>query len=222
MTPKLPFQGILFDLDGTLVDTAEDLTEALALALASHGVSIEDKRKLLRTLASHGSLAMVQAAVPQASAEEQEHLRQAMLREYDAVNGQKACLFEGIEALLDSALSRALPLGIVTNKPARFTRPLLECMGLLKRFDAVVSADTTLYRKPHPAPMLLAAQQLNCATERILYLGDAERDIAAAQAVNMPSAIAMWGYLAAEDKPAEWGADWQLNHPQAVMSLPLW
>ncbi len=94
MTPKLPFQGILFDLDGTLVDTAEDLTEALALALASHGVSIEDKRKLLRTLASHGSLAMVQAAVPQASAEEQEHLRQAMLREYDAVNGQKACLFE--------------------------------------------------------------------------------------------------------------------------------
>ncbi|OXS00841.1 HAD family hydrolase [Shewanella algae] len=222
MTPKLPFQGILFDLDGTLVDTAEDLTEALALALASHGVSIEDKRKLLRTLASHGSLAMVQAAVPQASAEEQEHLRQSMLREYDAVNGQKACLFEGIEALLDSALSRTLPLGIVTNKPARFTRPLLERMGLLKRFNAVISADTTLYRKPHPAPMLLAAQQLNCATERILYLGDAERDIAAAQAVNMPSAIALWGYLAAEDKPAEWGADWQLNHPQAVMSLPLW
>ncbi|TVL11442.1 hypothetical protein AYI82_02545 [Shewanella algae] len=222
MTPKLPFQGILFDLDGTLVDTAEDLTEALALALASHGVSIEDKRKLLRTLASHGSLAMVQAAVPQASAEEQEHLRQAMLREYDAVNGQKACLFEGIEALLDSALSRTLPLGIVTNKPARFTRPLLERMGLLRLFNAVISADTTLYRKPHPAPMLLAAQQLNCATERILYLGDAERDIVAAQAVNMPSAIALWGYLAAEDKPAEWGADWQLNHPQAVMSLPLW
>ncbi|MGI2855766.1 HAD family hydrolase [Shewanella algae] len=222
MTPKLPFQGILFDLDGTLVDTAEDLTEALALALASHGVSIEDKRKLLRTLASHGSLAMVQAAVPQASVEEQEHLRQAMLREYGAVNGQKACLFEGIEALLDSALSRALPLGIVTNKPARFTRPLLERIGLLKRFDAVISADTTLYRKPHPAPMLLGAQQLGCAPERILYLGDAERDIAAAQAVNMPSAIALWGYLAAEDNPADWGADWQLNHPQAVMSLPLW
>ncbi|MGL5358240.1 MAG: HAD family hydrolase, partial [Shewanella sp.] len=102
-------------------------------------------------------------------------------------------------------------------KPARFTRPLLHKLKLTARMPVMISGDSTCYAKPHPAPMLLGAQQLDCAPEQILYLGDAERDLLAAKAAGMLGAVALWGYLASTDTPQHWPALAQFASPIAVL-----
>ncbi|MFQ6370968.1 HAD family hydrolase [Shewanella sp. YIC-542] len=211
--------ALLFDLDGTLVDTAPDLIAALHEALAEAGLGCMSNDALLRAQASNGSLAMINAAAPQCSASFQEELRQRMLRHYQHINGAKARLFDGLPALLDEARAQGMALGVVTNKPALFTRPLLGKLGLYGQLQSVISADTTCFRKPHPAPMLLAAQQLQQPPSRILYIGDAQRDIVAAKAAGMPSAAALWGYINATDDPIAWQADWLLQQPSHLTAM---
>lgn len=219
MTALPKIDGLLFDLDGTLVDTAPDLIAALYRALAQYQLPCLADETYLTSVASHGSLGLVKAAQPDIDAELTESLRLALLEHYEDVNGDCASLFDGIAELLDYAASHNIAVGVVTNKPARFTRPLLSKLALTSRLGSIISADSTLFRKPHVQPMLLGAQQLNVAPASIVYLGDAERDIIAARNAAMPSVLALWGYLAENDRPQTWGADLSLANPRDLIDL---
>ncbi|GGI90835.1 HAD family hydrolase [Shewanella gelidii] len=212
------FNGVLFDLDGTLADTAPDLVYSLNLSLIDHGhdaVRFAD----IRHSASHGSLAMVKTALPEADDTHQSDVQQAMLQHYHHQIGKHGQLFDGMEDVLQHLHRLNIPVGIVTNKQARFTRPLVKALGLQGQISSIVSGDSTAYPKPHRAPMLLAAQQLNVDPTDILYLGDAERDIIAAHNSRMTSVAALWGYLSEMDDPYAWDAHYQLEQPQDIIDL---
>ncbi|MCS6154834.1 HAD family hydrolase [Shewanella baltica] len=198
-------QGVLFDLDGTLADTAPDLVQALNLSLQDVGIAAQPLAAM-RYAASHGSFALVDAAIPNAADDLRTQVQQGLLAHYQRINGDYCALFTGIAALLDWLELTQLPFGVITNKPARFTRPLLRKLNLHLRMPVIISGDSTKHPKPHTAPMLLGAQQLNSAPEHILYLGDAERDLLAAKAAGMLGGVALWGYLGVNDKPLEWPA----------------
>ncbi|MGI2130028.1 HAD family hydrolase [Shewanella baltica] len=198
-------QGVLFDLDGTLADTAPDLVQALNLSLQDVGIAAQPLAAM-RYAASHGSFALVDAAIPNAADDLRTQVQQRLLAHYQRINGDHCALFTGIAALLDWLELTQLPFGVITNKPARFTRPLLRKLNLHLRMPVIISGDSTKHPKPHTAPMLLGAQQLNCAPEHILYLGDAERDLLAAKAAGMLGGVALWGYLGVNDKPSQWPA----------------
>ncbi|ABV87385.1 HAD family hydrolase [Shewanella pealeana] len=202
----LQIKGVLFDLDGTLVDTAPDMIEALNISLEAHGHSRVPFEQI-RDSASHGSIAMIRAALPHIDEQYIAQLQQSLFDNYERINGNDCCLFEGLDRLLETLHGLSIPYGVVTNKPARFSRPLLNRLGLTAKMPTVISGDTTLYSKPHTAPMHLAAQQLKVLPEHILYLGDAERDLVAAKAANMISGLALWGYIGANDDISLWPAD---------------
>ncbi len=215
---KWQIHGVLFDLDGTLIDTAPDLVSALNLALVDHGYlakSIDE----VREAASNGSLALVNAAYPNLSDAKKTEIQQTLLHHYAQVNGQHAVLFDGIPELLDCLSNNNIPFGIVTNKAACFARPLLKKLKLLQQMSAIISGDSTIYNKPHPAPMYLAAQQMQCRPESIIYLGDAKRDLEAAKNSQMLGAVAMWGYIAESDHPDHWPQDIALTHPCELIKL---
>ncbi|MGS0681628.1 HAD family hydrolase [Shewanella sp. 125m-7] len=203
----LNIKGVLFDLDGTLADTAPEMIAALNMALVANGHN-HVPYEAIRASASHGSIAMIRAALPTIDEMSIAALQQSLFDNYELINGDNCTLFKGLDRLLDTLSHLSIPFGVVTNKPARFTRPLLNKLGLTAKMPAVVSGDTTQYAKPHVAPMLLAAQQLKVLPEHILYLGDAERDLVAAKAANMISGLAAWGYIGHDDDPSIWPADY--------------
>lgn len=205
-------KGVLFDLDGTLADTAPDLVAALNLSLQDHHLA-PVPFEAVRSAASHGSFALVDAALPTANATLRTQLQQGLLHHYRNINGMHCQLFTGIAELLAWLDSRSLPFGVITNKPARFTRPLLHALNLTQRMTTIVSGDSTLHAKPHSAPMFLGAQQINCAPEQILYLGDAKRDLDAAKAAGMLGGVALWGYLSDADTPLDWPAVGRFSTP---------
>jgi N-acetyl-D-muramate 6-phosphate phosphatase len=211
-------EGVLFDLDGTLADTALDLVAALNLSLEDRGFATKPLQAV-RHAASHGSLALVRAAEPDLPLVLQQEIQQGLLTHYQRLNGSHCGLFDGMALLLEHLHANGIPWGIVTNKPARFTRPLMDRLGLTGQMRAIVSGDSTCYSKPHAAPMLLAAQQLGCAPGAILYLGDAERDLLAAQAAAMAGGVALWGYLGLDDMPSSWPSLAQFSCPQDVIDF---
>jgi phosphoglycolate phosphatase len=204
---------VLFDLDGTLVDTAPDLGHALNLQRARHGLAPLDDT-LIRPQASHGARGLIELGFGlRPDSTRFAGMREEFLQLYAA----NLCLysrpFSGILELLDALEARHIPWGVVTNKPARFTEPLMSLLDLAERAACIVSGDTCPQPKPHPAPLLVAAEL--CATRpgECLYVGDAERDIEAARAAAMPALVAAWGYLGAGDAPHAWGARAQIHHP---------
>ncbi|MCE9678423.1 HAD-IA family hydrolase [Shewanella sp. AS1] len=220
---KAPICGVLFDLDGTLVDTAPDLVHALNLALLEHGFPPKPL-EAVRDAASHGSLALVSAAQPELPDTEKVKIQQSLLSHYQQINGQHSRLFEGMDTLLLALIKANIPFGVVTNKAARFARPLLDTLEvnstkLANLMPSIISGDSTRYSKPHSAPMLLAAQQLNCPPASILYLGDAERDLQAAYNSGMQGGIALWGYIAKTDKLDSWPHDYRFETPEEVIPL---
>jgi N-acetyl-D-muramate 6-phosphate phosphatase len=212
----LPIAGVLFDLDGTLIDTAPDMIVALNQLLAEHAAPALPYA-LARTQVSHGSFGLVKLAFPQADGEHFESLRHRFLQLYNARIAEDTCLFEGCDSLLATLEQRRLPWGIVTNKPGFLTMPLLAALGLDHRARSVISGDTLPQRKPHPAPLLLAAEQLGLAPASCLYIGDAERDIQSARAAGMPVLLARYGYLGPDDDPDAWNADAQIQTPMEVL-----
>ncbi|WP_018877474.1 phosphoglycolate phosphatase [Thioalkalivibrio sp. ALE28] len=204
--------SLLFDLDGTLLDTAPDMHAALVTLMAEY-----DRAPLpfqaVRNHVSHGSQALVALAFPDADAAFTEHLKKRYLEIYARDLCQATTLFPGLAELLDRCEARGWSVGVVTNKPGWLTDPLLEALGLRARMAAVVSGDTLPQRKPDPEPMWLAARQTGLPPERHCYWGDAERDIAAGRAAGMPTLIANWGYIDADQQPDQWGADGALEQP---------
>ena len=210
-------QAVLFDLDGTLADTAADLAAALN--------RIRVDRKLaplavveLRPHASDGTRGMLDAGLgigrdhPEFPA-----LKDAFLDYYESELCERSRLFPGAEGVLRGIERRGLRWGIVTNKAARFTLPLLERLNLARRAAIIVCGDTTPKPKPHPAPLLHAAAALDLEASACVYVGDAERDVLAARAARMASLVARYGYIAREVEPESWGPDGLIDSLPAVL-----
>ena len=213
----LPVDGVLFDLDGTLADTAPDLAAALNRVRGEGGLDPLPLARL-RPYASHGARGLLGAGMGILPDHERyEGLRIAFLDHYAAALCVESTLFAEVAALLDAIEARSLRWGIVTNKATRFTAPLLEALGLASRAHAIVCGDTTPHAKPHPAPLLHGALQLGVAPARCVYVGDAERDVIAGVAAGMPTIVARYGYIEPEDAPEGWPASGSIDSPGALL-----
>ncbi|QSA98982.1 phosphoglycolate phosphatase [Methylococcus sp. EFPC2] len=214
----MPLQAVLFDLDGTLLDTAPDLVSACNAALVEAG-----QRALphddLKPYISGGASAMLRHALTiNACALPIEPLLERMLAVYEDNIAVHTRLFDGMEAVLDELEARGLAWGIVTNKVTRFTEPLLRALDLSQRPGCVVSGDTCAESKPHPLPMLEACRRIGRAPETCVYIGDARRDIEAGHNAGMSTLAARYGYVPADDPAHRWGAHGLLDRPEDLLN----
>jgi phosphoglycolate phosphatase len=213
----LPVAAVLFDLDGTLADTAPDLAAALNRVRGDRGLPALPYATL-RPHASHGARGLLGAGFGIAPEDaDYSRLRDAFLAHYEAALCVGTALFDDVADLLAEIEARGLAWGIVTNKVARFTHPLLELLPPLARAGTVVCGDTTPYAKPHPEPLLHAARALGIAPESCLYVGDAERDVAAGVAAGMRTIVAGYGYIGPHETPARWPAAAVIGAPVALL-----
>ncbi|HEX4240324.1 MAG TPA: phosphoglycolate phosphatase [Steroidobacteraceae bacterium] len=215
MAPRL--RAILFDLDGTLLDTAPDMVGALN-ALRRE----EDLEPLayetVRPTVSHGSARVVKMGFPDAAPEHFAGLQRRFLEIYRGALSRGTRLFPGMDGVLVELEGRRLKSGIVTNKPAWLTEPLLQELGLRGRFACVVSGDTLAQRKPDPAPLLHAADLAGVSPDECVYVGDAERDVQAARGAGMPALVASYGYVGEDDDEAAWGGDAYLQRAEDLLA----
>lgn len=210
--------AVLFDLDGTLADTAPDLGAALNRLLAEEGRHPQPY-SAIRPLASHGARGLIELGFgigPQDSAFN--GLRERFLAHYETSLCTETTLFEGIAALLEKITARGLQWGIITNKPARYTDPLIALLPFPVPPGVVVSGDTVGVAKPDTKPMFFATQQLGVDPLHCIYVGDAERDIQAGNNAGMRTILADYGYISQTDKPHEWGADHRIAHPLDILA----
>ncbi len=216
MSASQPIRAVLLDLDGTLLDTAPDMANALNLLRSERGAPVLPYQAI-RPHVSHGAAAMIRLGFPDATDEQVVDLRARFLELYREHLAAGTRLFDGFEQVLATLEGRGIPWGIVTNKPAFLTEPLLAALELQKRAACVVSGDTVGQRKPHAAPMLHAAKLLAREPEHCLYVGDAQRDVQAARAAGMRVLVALFGYLAESDRPESWAADALIATPAALL-----
>jgi phosphoglycolate phosphatase len=208
---------VLFDLDGTLLDTAPDLADALNTVLVEQGQAPLPFEHI-RPVVSHGGIALIELGFRlERSDPAFESLRQRLLDVYRANLSARTRPFPGIPELLDTIEARGLNWGVVTNKPGWLTDPLLQELELFDRAVCVVSGDTLDERKPHPAPMLYACELAGSTPEQCVYLGDAQRDIEAGINAGMHTLVALFGYIQAEDDPLGWNADAAINTPGELL-----
>lgn len=209
-------RAVLFDLDGTLLDTAPDLVRVLNQVRTEQG---RDPLPwaLARTQVSHGSSGLIRLGFPDLAGDALEQLRLRLLDLYAAQLAEETRLFDGCQFVLDELAARQMRWGIVTNKPGFLTTPLLQALGLDHLAACVVSGDTLPQRKPHPAPLLHAAAELALHPGACLYVGDAERDVQSARAAGMPVLVARYGYLGPDDQPDSWQADGQIDTPHGII-----
>ncbi|HZW59532.1 MAG TPA: HAD-IA family hydrolase [Woeseiaceae bacterium] len=217
-TSDAAIEGVLFDLDGTLVDTAPDMVDALIRLQRMHGAAAL-AYELVRSNVSNGAAGLVRLAFPDADDELHTALHGSYLQLYQDVLCERSRVFPGLDRLLDELDEKRRPWGVVTNKPQRLTEPLLGKLGLLERVACAISGDTLPQRKPHPAPMLLASRLMNVAPGSILYVGDAARDIEAGHAAGMTTIAAGYGYITADDDPQRWSADAIAASPEDLRRL---
>ena len=210
-------RAILFDLDGTLADTAPDLAAAVNRLRSERGLE-PTPYHLLRPVASAGARGLIGAAFGIAPGhEDYEGLRVAFLDNYASALAVESTLFDGVLAMLEQVQAAGLSWGIVTNKAARYTDALVPQIGL-QQAGCVISGDTTPHPKPHPAPLLEAAQRLGVAPQDCWYVGDDLRDIQAGHAAGMRTVAAAWGYCG-NTEPLNWGADALADTPQHLITL---
>jgi len=212
-------RAVLFDLDGTLVDSAPDLGSAanrMRLARGMPSLPLEH----YRPHAGSGAKGMLSVAFGMSP----EHADYGTLREefysrYDACLTERTSAFPGVAELLEALLERGLRWGVVTNKAQRFCLPLTRAMSLFDSASAIISGDTTPHIKPHPAPLLEAARQLKLAPSDCVYVGDDARDIQAGRAAGMTTVAARYGYLGPGADVASWAADAEVSSPAEVLKL---
>jgi phosphoglycolate phosphatase len=214
------FEAILFDLDGTLIDTAPDMVATLISIQESEGHEPIDY-EIARCHVSHGAAGLIKLAFPDTPFEEHERLRLEFLSRYEKAVCVDSTLFPGLAELLDRLDAGSLPWGIVTNKPARMTEPLLAALKIDRRAACMISGDTIPQRKPDPEPLLLASRQTGVDPEKTVYVGDAARDIEAGLAAGMFTIAATYGYITPEDDPLSWNAHQLATDTQELAHLLL-
>ncbi|WP_269533149.1 HAD family hydrolase [Chitinimonas sp. BJYL2] len=212
-------QAVLFDLDGTLADTALDLGGALNRLLAEEGRP-PVPHALIRPIASHGARGLVELGFgikrddPGFDA-----LRIRFLDHYENGFADRTVLFDGVNPLIEKLVAKGLQWGIITNKPARFTDRLVPELGFALPPAVVVSGDTVGVPKPDPKPMLHACEVIGVPASACWYVGDAERDIAAGRKVGMTTVLADYGYIHADELPDQWGADLRIATPLELLAV---
>lgn len=211
--------AVLFDLDGTLIDSAPDLGAAADKMRIDRGLA-SLAPELYRPMAGAGARGMLGVAFGLTP----EHADYALLREeffvnYENAMTQRTLVFGGVAELIEQLQQRQLVWGVVTNKSARFTEPLTRAMPLFATARAIISGDTTPYAKPHPEPLFEAARRLGLAPSRCLYVGDDERDIVAGLAAGMGTVAATYGYLGQKSDISGWGAHAAINSPAELLQL---
>lgn len=210
--------GILFDLDGTLVDTAPDLARALNAVLREEGLDPLPFAGI-RPFVSNGAAGLLRLGFgTERDASELDRLRRRFLDHYAAALCHDTRLFPGFTTVLEELERAGRRWGVVTNKPAYLTGPLLETLGLDRRAACAVSGDTLAQRKPHPLPLLHAAETLGIEPAACVYVGDAERDIQAGLAAGMQTLIATYGYIESGAEPGTWGAHGQIDEPAGLLA----
>ncbi len=200
------YNAVLFDLDGTLVDTAPDMVAVLQQLQKEHGID-PAPYELARANVSNGAIGLLTVGFPELEPEFGDEMHQQYLERYSEVICEESRVFEGLGDMLDQLDDMGCPWGVVTNKPEQLTIPLLIALGLADRAACMVSGDTLSVRKPDPAPLLLACDIAGVDPETSIYVGDAERDIEAGQRARMATIAASYGYITADDDPREWDAD---------------
>ena len=204
-------KAVLFDLDGTFIDTAPDMAGALNNLLVEEGLSPLPVESI-RPYVSQGGLVLTQLGFSQHVDEaEIEPLRQRYLQHYRAIVADNSLLFDGFTEILEWLKDRQINWGIVTNKPEWLTTPLLEALGI--RSPVVICGDSLAQRKPHPLPLRVAAEKLGIDCPQCIYLGDDERDMIAGNAAGMKTLIAAYGYIQPGISLNTWNADGIINHP---------
>ncbi len=216
MSSDFKLSCMLFDLDGTLVDTAPDLIVCLNKALKIHGFDEVPKQKI-KPFISYGAAVMIDKSIP-VDKQTQAKVLESMLTFYQNNIAEHSRFFSGIEQTLQTIESLGLKWGIVTNKRERFTHPLVSAFNLTARAACIISGDTTRNSKPHPEPMLTACMQANVKPEECAYIGDALHDIDAGKNANMKTLAAVYGYIKEDDNPAHWGADVLIESPEQLTS----
>jgi len=207
---------ILFDLDGTLVDTAPDMAHSLNLLLQEQAKETLS-HDIIRPHVSNGSVALVKLGFGDDIEEQRlEDLKQRYLEIYQENIHIDSCLFQGMETLLKKIEDAGKKWGIVTNKPSWLTEPLLQSMGLAQRSACMVSGDTTEQRKPHPEPMYHACKLIGVDAAECIYIGDAQRDVEAGNNANMKTIIASYGYIGDWEDINSWGADAVIDSPDEI------
>ncbi|KFZ31959.1 phosphoglycolate phosphatase [Pseudidiomarina salinarum] len=210
--------AILFDLDGTLLDTAPDLGAALNTVLRSEQRA-EVAAEAYTPLASHGSTGLLRHAYGKEFDTRRDELREAFLAAYAKDIMVNTRLYQGVNELIKALAERDIAVGIVTNKPLALTRQLLPHFPDLSALKAVVCGDTLQVAKPRPEPLLHAAELLGVQPHQCWYVGDAQRDIEAGLAAKMFTVLARYGYLTKEEQTADWGADAHIEQPLALLDL---
>ena len=209
-------QCVLFDLDGTLADTAPDLGFALNQQRLARGMP-ELSIDILRTHASSGARGLLQVGLgirPDESGYLE--LRDEFLDLYEKNISRNSTLFPGVPSLLDEIEGHGMTWGIVTNKAERFTFPLLRALRLLDRCACVICGDTTPFAKPHPTPLIEAMSRIGTNAAQCIYVGDDERDVMAGHAAGMSVVVVRYGYLGNGRPPEEWGADVLVDSPKEL------
>ncbi len=217
MTARLG--AALFDLDGTLIDSAPDLAGACNEMRVDRGLAPLPYATLRRMVGS-GARGMVGAAfglVPDSPGYAE--LRDEFLDRYEARMTRETKVFDDMVPILAWLAEQQLPWGIVTNKATRFAAPLVASLGLATQAAVLICGDTVAHSKPHPAPLLEAARRLGLAPAQCAYVGDDRRDVDAGRAAAMLTVVAAWGYLGAGDAPSAWGADHLIERPDELLAL---
>ena len=214
-------RGLLFDLDGTLADTAPDLVAVLNRLLAEHGRP-PVPFAIARNVVSHGAIGLIRLGfgLPR-EAPVDEPVRQRFLDLYEEFGHSFSRVFIELKTILSVCSELDAGWGVVTNKPAALTEPLLEHLGLLASAGTVISGDTLATRKPDPAPLHLAARQLGVDPADCIYLGDAERDIIAGRAAGMRTIATTYGYIRPGEDHRRWQADATVDHPSRIAAMLL-
>lgn len=212
-------RAVLFDLDGTLIDSAPDLAGAGNDMRAARGLPLLPLAHF-RPMVGSGARGMLGRALQvQPGDAEFEALRDEFLQRYEARMTRETRLFDAMRPVLDALRGAARPWGIVTNKATRFSEPLVRALGLLDEAATLVCGDTTPHSKPHPAPLLEAARRIDIEPAHCVYVGDDLRDVQAGRAAGMRTVAAAWGYLGEGEHIEAWGADHVIETPGQLLKL---
>lgn len=215
----MDIEAVLFDLDGTLIDSAPDLGAAADQMRTDRGLP-PLPLELYRPMAGAGARGMIGVAfglTPENPG--YNDLREEFMANYERCMTERTYAFAGIPELIEQLLQRELAWGVVTNKIERFTLPLTGAMPLFASARTIIAGDTTAHPKPHPAPLLEAARRLDLEPQRCLYVGDDERDVVAGLAAGMGTVAATYGYLGQKSDVASWGAHATINSPVELLQL---